>query len=274
MSETKRERLLGRLVAALAGGAALTRPTEADGRAEVLRGDSRVPIVSVPDGLVREAVSRGLLGPDAAGELRATDAGKAYLKRRLAAAEPFRRQHLDVTETWPPEGAGRPVAVVDNESPLAWLSRRRGGDGRPLITETQLLAGERLRRDYHMAGLMPRLGVDLTRAPSPRGQAGVVNRVADTVDTAIAARERVNLAMAFLGRELGSLLVEVCCDLVGLEDAEKRRRWPRRSGKIVLGVGLDRLAEHYGLSEAAQGPERSGGLRRWGAEGYRPSVDP
>ena len=33
----------------------------------------------------------------------------------------------------------------DAENPLTWLRARRGRDGRPLISEVQYLAGERLR---------------------------------------------------------------------------------------------------------------------------------
>ena len=47
--------------------------------------------------------------------------------------------------------------VDDNESPLAWLARRRGRNDRALVSAHQLLAGERLRADFTRAHMMPRI---------------------------------------------------------------------------------------------------------------------
>jgi hypothetical protein len=62
--------------------------------------------------------------------------------------------------------------------------------------------------------------------------------------------------------------------LRGLEDAEKANGWPQRAGKVVLQIALTRLAKHYGLiaaDETRQGKSR--GLRHWGSEDYRPTLD-
>jgi len=50
-----------------------------------------------------------------------------------------------------------------------------------------------------------------------------------------------------LGPGLGDVVLRVCCQLEGLEVVEKRMGWAARSGKIVLRIGLQRLARHFEL---------------------------
>jgi uncharacterized protein DUF6456 len=60
------------------------------------------------------------------------------------------------------------VVVNEAESPLAWVARRRGRNGRALIEPYQLQAGERLRADFTRAHTMPRTTsnwADLVRPP-------------------------------------------------------------------------------------------------------------
>jgi hypothetical protein len=69
----------------------------------------------------------------------------------------FRGQHLDLAERQIATEYGRSNVTVDeSESPLAWLARRRGRNGRPLIEPHQFQAGERLRADFTCAHMMPR----------------------------------------------------------------------------------------------------------------------
>src|SRR4029078_6200036 len=70
----------------------------------------------------------------------------------------FRAQHLDLERRQIRHDFGSCEVVVDDaESPLVWLAKRKGRDGRALIAPVQLLAGERLRGEFTRANLMPRI---------------------------------------------------------------------------------------------------------------------
>ena len=158
---------------------------------------------------------------------------------------------------------GRPeqVAVDLAESPLAWLATRKGRDGSPLVSPVQVMAGERLRLDFTRAGLMPRVTTDWSLS----GRSGGAGQGPEALtDMVIAAKRRVYAALTAVGPELGGVLQDVCCFLKGLETVEQERGWPARTGKVVLGLGLDRLATHYRLSAQAHGPVRAP-IRAWHA---------
>jgi hypothetical protein len=177
--------------------------------------------------------------------------------------DPLRARHLALGRRQILGPGGSACVTVDEaESPLAWLARRKGRDGRALIEPVQLLAGERLRADFTRAGLMPRITANWSAsvADGPRGASA-----AHFTDTVIAARQRVRRALDAVGPEFAGLLVDVCCFLKSLADVERERNWPVRSAKVVLQLGLNRLARHYGLRAEVRGRGK-GGLRTWLAD--------
>jgi hypothetical protein len=177
----------------------------------------------------------------------------------------FRAQHLALADRQIATEHGHTRVVVDEtESPLAWLARRRGRDGRALIEPHQLQAGERLRAEFTRAHMMPRTTSNWS-SPISTGRGGGGKSAGGFTDTMIAARQRVRQALDGVGPEFAGLLLDVCCFLKGLEDIERERAWPSRSAKVVLALGLDRLARHYGLSAQTRGPNRAP-LRTWLAE--------
>jgi hypothetical protein len=161
-----------------------------------------------------------------------------------------------------------------DESPLAWLKRRRGKDGAALISEPQLLAGERLRADFTFAQIAPRVTAnwDPGLGACPGGRSGASGGAAEMSDNVLAARERVNRAPKAVGPELAGILIDVCCFLKGIEDAERSVGWPQRSGKVVLQIALSALARHYGIGEAREEGTTLPRSRHWGASDYRPSI--
>jgi Domain of unknown function (DUF6456) len=179
--------------------------------------------------------------------------------------DPLRAQHLALVQRQLVTDAGRSTVVVDEtESPLAWLARRRGRGGQALIETHQLQAGERLRRDFTYAHLMPRTTSNLTNPIASDGRSGG-ERAAVFTDTMIAARQRVHHALDAVGPEFGGLLIDVCCFLKSLTDVERERAWPARSGKVVLKLALNRLARHYGYAAQVRGPRRAP-MRTWLAD--------
>jgi hypothetical protein len=187
-----------------------------------------------------------------------------------AAIDPLRARHLGLGRRSIETPAGRiRVTVNEAESPLAWLARRTGRDGRALIEPVELAAGERLREDFTCAQLMPRVTSDWSNAVVGRQQ-GL--SLASPADAAVAARQRVRHALDAVGPEFAGLLVDVCCFLKSLGDVERERRWPPRSAKLVLQLGLGRLARHYGFAAQARGRARAA-VRTWLADDVHFAID-
>lgn len=170
----------------------------------------------------------------------------------------------------------RPGANPD-ESPLAWLARRKDKAGRPMIEREEFDAGERLRADFHFANLGPHVTASWSAVPIDRGaRRAAPGYGLEMHDRVVAARERVNRALHAVGPELAGILVDVCCYLKGLESFEKTGGYPQRSGKILLRIALQILARHYGIVPVAAtaSAARPGRVHHWGAEDYRPRIAP
>ncbi|MEJ1937740.1 DUF6456 domain-containing protein, partial [Nostoc sp. NIES-2111] len=181
----------------------------------------------------------------------------------------FRAQHLDLEPDDSPAGGGATLLRNAAESPLAWLRGRKGPTGAALIDEACFAAGERLRADLTRAAMLPRVTSDW----SGIGASGGARSPAEATDAMLAARQRVTKALDAVGSDFAGLLVDVCGFLKGMEQVEKERGWPARSAKVVLGLALGRLAEHYGYAREARGPARSRGVRAWLPPENKPRVE-
>lgn len=141
-----------------------------------------------------------------------------------------------------PDKAGpqvmRHVRVNVGESPIAWLAARG------MLTVAQLAAGERLRRDYERAGLAARVTMRWDAAPPGKSRGGA--RASDASLARIDAHRRFHTALDAAGPGLADICWRVICAGEGIGGAEKGLGWPARSGKLVLGLALDRLARFYG----------------------------
>ncbi len=130
-----------------------------------------------------------------------------------------------------------------NESPLLALARRRDKSGQPFLSDELVTAGERLREDFELAQMGPKVAQNWDRFLTAGVQGGVpATGVARGPE---AARARISAALRDLGPGLGDVALRCCCYLEGLEQAERRMGWSARSGKIVLRIALQRLRRHY-----------------------------
>ncbi len=187
-----------------------------------------------------------------------TNTGRARLKRMIAEhevdsdnagfdefASPFLEQHrewgqrsVNSTDT----GQRKQIRVNLRESPLNMLGRKTNKDGKPFLCRDLLNAGERLREDFELAQLGPRVTQNWDRflVGSDRGNFG-----SNEGGGSSSAQNRLSKALTALGPGLGDIALRCCCFLEGLEATEKRMGWSARSGKIVLLIALQRLRMHY-----------------------------
>ena len=135
----------------------------------------------------------------------------------------------------PGDAGGRRVTANLAEGPLGWLKARG------LIDARQFEAGERLRDDWTVAGLGPRVTMRWDAGAASTGER------LDPVAAQLSAKRRVEGAIAAVGGGLSDVLWRVVCAGEGMEAAERGLGWPARSGRVVLGLALDRLADFYRL---------------------------
>ena len=138
------------------------------------------------------------------------------------------------------EGSDEHVVLKVNlgESPLAWLARRGG------LEPVEAAAGERLREDFQRAGSVGRLTMDWDAQPRAAGGAPRL----DPALRARAAKDRIAAALAAAGPGLREILERVCLAETALQVAERELGLPRRAGKTVLKLALQRLAMHYRMA--------------------------
>jgi len=130
------------------------------------------------------------------------------------------------------------VTVNAAESPLGWLKARGHVSGR------QFDAGEQLRGDWERAQLAPSVTMRWDAARTARAPGSAEGRL-DSTEAQIAAKRRFEAAVAAVGPGLSDVLWRIVCAGEGMREAEQALGWPARAGKLVLGLALDRLADHY-----------------------------
>ena len=196
-----------------------------------------------------------------------TSAGQAALKRLTRhvdaansgfneASAVYGDQHRIWGEKQIATGDDKPVRQIRYniaESPLAALARRKDKTGAPFLSDDLVAAGERLREDFEIAQMGPRVSQNWEKflTGGDRGSYAGDNRA---LDGPASARDRVTNALHALGPGLGDVALRCCCYLEGMEAAERRMGWSARSGKVVLKIALQRLKDHYERTHGRFGP--------------------
>ena len=138
--------------------------------------------------------SENWLSADPTGALRVTAAGlKKFIKP--SASHNFAEQHQQRTERLSKDPQNCTISVQSNEteSPLSWMRPRTDRAGKPLLSEVQFEAGERIQQDSM-----------------------------EISERAYAAKQRFFAALDHLGPELSGTVYEICCLASGLEAAERQ----------------------------------------------------
>ncbi len=197
------------------------------------------------------------LGEGALRLLRETDGGKLYravpVKDRVKPPLTARARRNAAWNAADLAFSNRPTSKASlatpsmAESPIGWLARRRGADGKPFLTRSEVAAAERLRIDFERSQLAPGVTQDWQRFLTSGVEGGQRSSAQerDIEGGAQAARERLSEALDALGRSLSDVALRVCCFLQGIEAVETSMQWSRRSGKVVLKIALQRLADFY-----------------------------
>ncbi len=200
--------------------------------------------------------------PGRVAQYEITSAGRAALKRLVGetqdgfaeAQSPFAAQHREMAERTEPCGEGpRRIRYNMAESPVSLLGRRKDRGGAPFLGPDLVAAAERLREDFELAQMGPRVAQNWDRFLTA-GDRGSFAPDGGGSDGSRKARDRVAAALRDLGPGLGDMVLRCCCFLEGLEAAERRMGWSARSGKIVLRIALQRLKRHYDETYGRSGP--------------------
>ncbi len=159
---------------------------------------------------------------------------------RILAEKPVSLDGRDPNHRSGKKRPARSVTVNLTESPLSWLHARGH------LTDRQLDGGEKLRGDWERANLAPSVTMSWNITPPSGGRRGAPDALSAT-ESQIAAKQRFDSAINHLGSDLSDIAWRIICGGEGIPAAEKNLGWPARSGKLVLKIALDRLADYYRL---------------------------
>lgn len=143
------------------------------------------------------------------------------------------------------------MTIEDNT--LARLAT--GRDGSAFLAPHHMLAAARLEHLIARSRVVAR--VTMSYDPTRVGRSAAGNGAAEVSDSAADARQKLNRLAGTIPADCWGVVFDVCGLGKGLQEIETERRWPRRSAKLVLRIGLDQLAQQFGLQPVGQGADHA-----------------
>lgn len=148
--------------------------------------------------------------------------------------------------------------TIMSELPDALVRLMQGSNEGAYLDAHHAEAGRRVLMLFERARLRQRV----TMSYDPTRVGGGRPMQADIADSAADARGRLNQLAGLMAPDCWNVIADICGFDKGLQEVESTRNWPRRSAKLVLRIGLEQLAMHWGLSAAGVGRD-SGRSRNW-----------
>ncbi len=186
--------------------------------------------------------------------------GKGYevapgvIARHAGAGHGAAQRTLQTESVSGEDGVFRPAQMnLNTRSGFRALAQRLDKSGEPFLSACELEAGERFSADWARANYGRSPTQDYMHAGSDRSFS---NSAETAAIAAIDSRNRLNTAIAYVGPGLSRAVISICGKDMGLEQMEKAEGWARRSGRTVLKLALQRLAEFYGTTPGARPHQR------------------
>lgn len=131
------------------------------------------------------------------------------------------------------------------QTPVTWLARRVGPDGRPWLEPAEVAAAVRLALEAEAA--LRGASITMRWDALPRtGAGGGALHGREPGDRALAAAAAVEAALCACG-PARAMVEHICVRASALQAAEQSLGLRRRTGKMLLRQGLQALARHYRL---------------------------
>jgi hypothetical protein len=180
---------------------------------------------------------------------KASEAGVARARRDGAhPSEAFLTQHVVLEDRVVGYAARstRTTRSVTRSPVLKRLANLCDAHGAPWLSADELRAAQVVRHYWEQSqiGLVRRS--DLTAPPVASGARGAGNAVERAAAARIDAGRKVTDALGTLATPVRRIVERVCFLEEGFETMERREKWPPRSAKLALKLGLAQLAAAFG----------------------------
>lgn len=216
-------------------------------------------IPHMPAILVNELASNGVVALQKS-KCEATLLTRNWVKRKMLVELSFADQHRQIIVQ--SDGTRKNLT----QGLLGTLSVSKKG-ARPFMQHHHVEAAKRVEKLVELAQMRQRttMSYDPTRVGDTSGSdfAGP-----ELGERAIDARNALNVCLGKLPPDCAGVVLDVCGFQKGLQLVEQERKWPRRSAKMILRIGLEQVAAHFGLTASVSGSQ-SNKPQQWMQHGFR-----